>query len=100
MTTFKIEIMETCPDCHGLGSHNHPAWLDYWEKLGDNGREMTHEQDIDWMVAHGWMLTYHNQLPPEEATCGECDGLGTVFRHIPLVEAFPMIQQAVEAQYG
>jgi len=80
MITYYVEAEQSCPECHGTGVVEHPAWRAYW--AAHPAGLPTAEDDARWFSAQGY-----GTIPPEEWDCDECDGTGVLRQRVTLTEA-------------
>jgi len=79
---YRVIYQIRCPACKGEGVVGHPIWNEFWETD-------PRPQFEDDYQARARELGYASleDMPQEEITCNECEGLGYVRREVPLAVA-------------
>ena len=88
---YLIRKIETCPQCRGDKYLSNPHWQRIcrdnaaWMDAHTGGR-FTDEAEHDWKrrIEAQWP---HQDPPPEEEPCYECEGEGKIETWIPLEQA-------------
>ena len=86
----KVHITDKCQECKGTGVVSNPIWeqfntgvkagtasiekMEEWFRERGEARQQTHTGTTYWA------------LPPEELTCGECEGAKFITRLVPMAE--------------
>ena len=88
--SFYVTKIQQCKRCNGSGLIRHPEWEDYWMEYREyfphgttNGLAI-----VDFDSAYWRRQGYHPcDVPSEQISCPDCEGMGTIRTEVPLEEA-------------
>ena len=85
-----VAVTQTCPTCKGTKTIANPSWAEFNSavKVGRANLETMEQwfRDRGEATRKAAMGREYWALPPEEETCGECEGTGRIHKSATLQE--------------
>jgi hypothetical protein len=97
MKRFVVKSIETCPECQGEKWISDPTgfwpgWREHQNQKAREGGRLTPDEFEAYVADHGYDPHRQGALPPEEVSCGRCDGTGELVDEISLEEAIACLK--------
>lgn len=81
LKNIKILTKQKCKECDGYGVVSSHIWNEFFEIESQSNETWEQEKVEEWFRERGY-----GQLPPEEPSCSECNGIGEIEKWIDIQE--------------